>query len=59
MKFRPHIRGKIVNDGPTLNVSNITSFGIQVIGGVNEKNKTFGKSFLILYRIRAALFERT
>lgn len=44
LKFEPYYRGKIIPDGPALNVKNITSFGIQVAGGVYEHFKQSGLS---------------
>ncbi|VVC45098.1 NADH:ubiquinone oxidoreductase intermediate-associated protein 30,Galactose-binding domain-like [Cinara cedri] len=53
LQFLPYYRGKEVIDGPTLNVKNITSFGIQVAGGVYENFKQSGLSSLVLDRICA------
>lgn len=52
-QFKPYYRGRIINDGPTLNVKNITSFGIQVAGGVYENFKQSGLSSLVVDQIRA------
>ncbi|XP_060847953.1 uncharacterized protein LOC132927440 [Rhopalosiphum padi] len=52
-QFKPYYRGKIINDGPTLNVKNITSFGIQVAGGVYENFKQSGLSSLVVDQIWA------
>ncbi|XP_050435418.1 uncharacterized protein LOC126842444 isoform X2 [Adelges cooleyi] len=50
-KFKPYYRGKPLDDGPTLNVENITAFGIQVAGGVYDTFKQSGLSSLELDRI--------
>lgn len=52
-QFDPYYRGKIILDGPTLNVKNITSFGIQVAGGVYENVKQSGLSSLVVDQIWA------
>lgn len=52
-QFYPYYRGKIILDGPTLNVKNITSFGIQVAGGVYENFKQSGLSSLVVDQIWA------
>lgn len=52
-EFLPYYRGKKVIDGPTLNLKNITAFGIQVAGGVYEDFKQSGLSSLVLERICA------
>lgn len=52
-EFKPYYRGKIIDDGPTLNVKNITNFGIQVAGGVYENFKQMGLSSLVVDHIWA------
>lgn len=52
-KFEPYYRGKIIENGPVLNIKNITSFGIQVAGGVYEDFKQSGLSSLIVDQIWA------
>lgn len=52
-KFEPYYRGKLIPDGPTLNVKNITSFGIQVAGGVYENFKQSGLSSFVVDQICA------
>lgn len=52
LKFRPHIKRKIVENGPTLNVKNITSFGFQVVVGHDNLNET-GFSALVVDQIWA------
>lgn len=56
-QFKPYYRGKIIIDGPTLNVKNITNFGIQVAGGVYENFKQSGLSSLVVDQIWAEPFE--
>jgi len=56
-QFEPYYRGKVIVDGPTLNVKNITSFGIQVAGGVYETFKQSGLSSLLVNRIWAEPYE--
>lgn len=50
--FKPYYRGKKV-DGPTLNVKNITMFGIQVAGGVYDDYKQSGLSSFVVDQIWA------
>ncbi|XP_025208643.1 uncharacterized protein LOC112604003 [Melanaphis sacchari] len=52
-QFKPYYRGKIIKDGPTLNVKNITRFGFQVAGGVYENFKQSGLSSLVVDQIWA------
>jgi len=52
-QFKPYYRGKIIVDGPVLNVRNITSFGIQVAGGVYENFKQSGLSSFVVDQIWA------
>jgi len=56
-QFEPYYRGKVIVDGPTLNVKNITSFGIQVAGGVYETFKQSGLSSLLINRIWVEPYE--
>lgn len=52
-KFMPYFRGQLLEVGPILNSGCITSFGIQVGGGVYEKFKQKGVSSLVIDQIWA------
>lgn len=52
-EFKPFYRGREVIDADPLNTSNITSFGIQIFGGVYSEFKQAGVSALILETISA------
>lgn len=54
-EFKPYYRGKIIDNGPTLNVRNITNFGIQVAGGVYDDFKQSGLSSLVFDHIWAVM----
>lgn len=51
--FKAFYRGREVTDADPLNTSNITSFGIQIFGGVYAEFKQAGVSALILETISA------
>lgn len=51
--FKPYYRGREVIDADPLNTSNITSFGIQIFGGVYSEFKQAGVSALIIETISA------
>ena len=47
--FQPYFRGKIIQDVPPLDLSDIRVFGLQIAGGVYDANKKqFGVSSLEL-----------
>lgn len=51
--FKPFYRGREIPDAEPLNTSNITSFGIQIFGGVYSEFKQAGVSALIVEEISA------
>lgn len=51
--FKAYYRGREVTDADPLNTSNITSFGIQIFGGVYSEFKQAGVSALIVENISA------
>lgn len=51
--FKPFFRGREVKDAEPLNTSNITSFGIQIFGGVYSDFKQSGVSALVIEDISA------
>ncbi len=51
--FKPFYRGREVEDADPLNTSNITSFGIQIFGGVYSEFKQSGVFALIIEEISA------
>lgn len=51
--FKAYYRGREVTDADPLNTSNITSFGIQIFGGVYSEFKQAGVSALIVETISA------
>lgn len=52
--FKAYFRGKIIEDAPPLDLSNIQVFGLQISGGVYNVNlKQFGVSSLELKTLQA------
>lgn len=51
--FKAFYRGREVMDVDPLNTSNITSFGIQIFGGVYSEFKQAGVSALIIETVSA------
>lgn len=51
--FKPFYRGREISDAEPLNTANITSFGIQIFGGVYSEFKQAGVSALIIEKISA------
>lgn len=54
-QFKPYYRGKLVPNQPELNIKNITTFGLQVAGGVYNDFKQSGVSSLEINNIIAEL----
>lgn len=52
-KFVPHMQMSIVENGPTLNLKNITVLGIEVVGGGYENLEQSNTSSLIISNIWA------
>jgi hypothetical protein len=52
--FKAYFRGKIIQDVPPLDLSNIRVFGLQIAGGVyDDEKKQFGASSLELKTVSA------
>lgn len=53
LNFKPYYRGKQINDAEPLDKSQISSFGIQIYGGVYNSTKQSGPSSLEIDWIKA------